>query len=250
MLSGRSLPTVVAAILFASSSNAASTNISSAKAAHKAAINLACASVAQGLVNGHPLFLAADAPPGVSPAATSVRLFARPAAPSRPWVECQPNTTCNGVVFPPVGSPGADYDGSPHYSILVKPFQSGRFSQVTQVRLMVLFPQNGKRCTAQQSFEVAATAVGEMALLTPPGVTILTFRTYAKVLLPGQTYQLCDAWLGMPKPWIVNACLPSKRVGFQLVQQKESDRSEGWLNKCGNSSSDRRGCRVQIDYVP
>jgi hypothetical protein len=222
-----------------------------------------CSGVSENGVGPHSLtYLAVDVPPEGTWLETHVFMRAgyNPAIADGAWAECPLNLYNHQYDYlecevPSMGLLGKqvelqylktevdDADNGTRYSVYA---HTNSDHAVGVGKLVVKYSMPGSVCTARQTFNANAGSVATMILLLPPGDIVVGWRTFGRELL-GPTYKwhVCDdSYAG-----IVNRCLPAE--GFTLLDTREGqDNAVGRFNQCGDGTSNRLGCRIELYYAP
>jgi hypothetical protein len=225
----------------------------------KAIAPVTCVSAAQtaASVNSNT-YVPVDVPPGgtLVSAVPWVRLWSDTA--KTVWAPCAFGQLCtiSGNPFLSkaiVGALGGPEDVAPDHAYRYTTTFGTTFDRTgIYGRLTLTYTMPGPHCLAQQTFNVNARSVAEWTMLIPGSAQVVDTRTYGRELVNNtDPWSLCDDF----GTGVRNRCTPVAgpvgRLGFTLIPKSDvTDQATGNRNQCGNDTDSRRGCRIEIEYIP
>jgi hypothetical protein len=181
------------------------------------------------------------------------------------WVTCTTLGKCSGANIPDLSHPGADpQDASPRYAGFFSATTAASggfvFASPRWIRLVTNYTMTTPNCLSQATFEVNANADYPLLMFIPPGRSIKRITTFVRELVSGQAGQWlqCDDVTNPPRlGWIGPVCDGKLlNFGYKALPPDASDGATGIYVGCVNkivgdisiASTNRRGCRVQLQY--
>jgi hypothetical protein len=214
---------------------------------------LQCESISQTAVDPGG-WLAAAAPPDAI--GLSIQLYAR--RENGPWVECERNSTCNGIVFPP-NIDSKIVEPEKYIFFYLRPRASSSsdgkylFATFGQARLGVRYGTAGPMCRSIHIIEIGPSDYLETILLVPKGGQVGKYSWFQKANIKPP--------IPPPPPWI--DCTDG-HCGFPHLlvtpfADDGGDKAAGFRLNCANRTFDTpmisqpvraTACRVDVPYTP
>jgi len=203
----------------------------------------------QSIVHGHTdgknnIFLKADVPAQ----GKFKNVMFRVRQGNKPWMDCQPGTTCNGAILPQMGSGSSDKDGALNFAAEVRPQGGNGFTSISDVRLVVNYDTEMPNCLSQTSFTPGPQHAAAQILAVPAGKGLGPLKTYSHGPGASDPIKLCDDWINNPNGKVVNGCRPEVQFTVKGQPNDPVDGAPESYTSCSNGTMVEVVCRTTIQY--